>query len=192
MALQFSGATVALREVVLRSKPDEMLSASPKGTVPVLVLPDGQVIDESLDIMYWALEQNDPADLLNSTNPCDRVIALCDSEFKGWLDRYKYADRHPERSQQEYRAEAERFLATLEDALSVSEWLGDKAPALTDVAVFPFIRQFAGVDPTWWEQAPYPAVRSWLERWLATPQFAAVMKKYPVWEAAADATYFPE
>jgi len=182
---------VELREVVLKEKPSELLSASPKGTVPVLVLPDGCVIEESLDIMRWALAQRDPLGLQDTPPLCDRLIERCDKEFKGWLDRYKYADRHPEQSQTFYRQQAESFLAELEAALHGASWLGGPRPVFADLAIFPFIRQFAGVEPKWWADSEYPSVRRWLSAWLESPMFLAVMNKYPAWNSGDTAVYFP-
>ena len=191
MALAASGAEVMLREVLLKDKPAELLAASPKATVPVLVLSDGRVIEESLDVMQWVLEHHDPLGWLESAALDSDWIIECDGDFKHWLDRYKYADRYPEHTAEDYRQKAESFIQKLEDQLSVSDWVGGDAANAVDVALFPFIRQFAGVDPSWWQQAPYPKVRQWLENWLNSALFSAIMAKYPRWESGQPGERFP-
>jgi glutathione S-transferase len=191
MAMAVAGTTVELREVVLRDKPAEMVAVSAKGTVPVLVLPDGTVIDESLDIMYWALRQRDPNRWLHQHADASPLLSRCEDEFKHWLDRYKYADRHPEQTKDFYRGQALLFIDELEKALAETPYLlGDEA-GIADVGVFPFIRQFAGVDPDWWADAPYPATRRWLESWLTSPLFTGAMKKYPPWASGTTGPAFP-
>ena len=182
MALAASGAEVMLREVLLKDKPPELVAASPKATVPVLVLSDGRVIEESIDVMQWALLQSDPLGWLEGAALDSDWISECDGDFKHWLDRYKYAERYPEQTAEDYRQNAEGFIQKLEDQLSVSDWMGGDAASAIDVALFPFIRQFAGVDPSWWQNAPYPSVRRWLENWLNSALFSAIMVKYPRWE----------
>ena len=191
MALAASGAKVMLREVLLKNKPAELLAASPKATVPVLVLSDGEVLEESLDVMRWALEYRDPLCWLDGAALDSNWISECDSDFKHWLDRYKYAERHPEHSAEDYRKSAEGFIQKLEDQLSISDWMGGDAANAVDVALFPFIRQFAGVDPSWWQNAPYPSVRRWLENWLNSELFSAIMVKYPRWEFGQPGERFP-
>ena len=191
MALAASGAEVMLREVLLKDKPAELLAASPKATVPVLVLSDGQVLEESLDVMRWALEYRDPLGWLDGAALDSDWISECDGDFKHWLDRYKYAERHPEHSAEDYRKSAAGFIQKLEDQLSVSDWIGGDAANAVDVALFPFIRQFAGVDPSWWQNAPYPSVRRWLENWLNSELFSAIMVKYPRWEFGQPGERFP-
>ena len=183
MALHASGVSFELIEVSLRDKPAEMLAASPKGSVPVLVLPDGVVIDESWDIMLWALHQHDPEGWLGvqdayvlATQP---LIHTNDTDFKAALDRYKYADRHPAQSREYYRAQGELFLRELETRLNETRCLLADTPAIADAALFPFIRQFAEVDKDWFAQSPYPLLRDWLDRIVDTPRFAEVMRKHP-------------
>jgi len=190
MAIWASGSAVSLREVVLRNKPAALVEASPKATVPVLVLANGSVIEESIAIMDWALEQNDPKSWGDATPDTAALISACDEGFKGWLDKYKYADRHPEQSAVHYREQAEGFIADLEQRLSEQRWLGGGQATRADVAVFPFVRQFAGVDPTWWLNAPYPAVRTWLNDWLVSDTFTGVMAKYPPWQPDAPEVMF--
>ena len=191
MALVASGAVVELREVLLKDKPPELVAASPKATVPVLVLSDGRVIEESLDVMQWALVQSDPLGWLEGTALDSDWISECDGDFKHWLDCYKYAERYPEHTAEDYRQKAESFIQKLEDRLSVSNWMDGEAADAVDVALFPFIRQFAGVDPSWWQSAPYPSVRRWLENWLNSPLFSAIMAKYPRWESGQAGERFP-
>ena len=191
MAIAASGIKVSLREVLLRDKPPELLAASPKATVPVLVLPDGRVIEESLDIMRWALTANDPQGWLKEAARGSEWIQTCDGEFKHWLDRYKYADRYPEHSAAVYRANAEQFVAEVESALSNAQWLEGESACAADVALFPFIRQFAGVETDWWADAPYPYTQRWLEKWLESRLFSTIMAKYPRWEAGQPGQPFP-
>ena len=170
------------RELVLRTKPPHMLEISPKGTVPVLVLPD-RVIEQSLDIMLWALGQHDPLGWLPKTDEALAqalaTIAHNDGPFKQLLDRYKYAERHPERSAADWCDEAVRtHLADLETRLHSQPWLCSTRCSLADMALLPFVRQFAQVDRVWFDAAPaLPALRAWLQRGLALPLFATVMAK---------------
>ena len=191
MALAVAGMAVELREVLLRDKPEAMLEVSAKGTVPVLQLPDGRVIDESLEVMDWALTQNDPEDWADTSANTEALIAYCDAPFKGWLDKHKYADRHPEQSQGAYRERAAEFLALLEQRSGDREFLGGQRVTRGDVAVFPFVRQFAGVDPAWWRGAPYPNLRCWLDLWLASDAFTRVMDKHPPWQPGTPGVFFP-
>ena len=191
MAIAASGVTVSLREVLLKDKPSELLAASPKGTVPVLVLPDGEAIEESLAVMRWALTANDPKGWLKEGDIESEWIQACGDEFKNWLDRYKYADRYPEHPATTYRERAETFLTKVEGALSNSSGITGDTPSVVDVALFPFIRQFAGVDPEWWREAPYPCTRRWLEGWLNSALFSAIMAKYSRWETGQPGQQFP-
>ena len=183
MALNYAAIDLELREILLRDKPRSMLRASAKGTVPVLVLPNGKVIDESADVMHWALEHNDPdrwrRDVLSART--QTLIDENDKVFKPQLDRYKYADRHPEHPRSYYRIEAERFLLQLEQNLKLNRCLLDDQITFADVAIFPFIRQFALVDKPWFDQAPYPKLQAWLQSFLDSVLFLNVMKKHPVW-----------
>ncbi|QYK02995.1 glutathione S-transferase [Shewanella psychrotolerans] len=187
--------TVELREIVLKHKPQAMLKASPKGTVPVLVLDTGKVIDESLDIMRWALEQNDPLDLLmqNSINhqtTAAKLIAHNDTDFKLWLDRYKYADRFPEYEESYYRNKAESYISQLEAQLLDRDNLVRQQVSIADIAIFPFIRQFAHVNLTWWNNSPYPRVKSWLDMHLQSEPFSLIMSKYPTWLESGKSVLF--
>jgi glutathione S-transferase len=182
MAICAARIAVEVREISLREKPPHLLQISPKGTVPVLQLPDGTVLEQSLDIMQWALAQNDPQGWLNADpEAVNALITINDGDFKKALDRYKYPDRYPEHTQAFYREQGEPFLQRLEAALGEHDYLlGDK-PSMADVAIFPFIRQFAAVDAEWFARSPYPKLRVWLEGWLESPLFAQVMQKFPTY-----------
>ena len=179
---------VELREIELKHKPPAMLAVSPKGTVPVLVLPNGKVIDESLDIMLWALALADPHNLLRPQQPQLKNAMLTlihqhDNEFKPWLDKYKYADRHPEFSQQEYRQRAMLYIKTMEVHLNKQTFLLANQPCLADFALFPFIRQFAAVDKKWFAQAPFPKLQQWLNDFDNSALFKEAMTKFEPWLA---------
>ena len=186
LALQISGLQYKLREVSLKSKPPEMLAASPKGTVPVLVLPSGQVIDESLDIMRWGLAQNDPDGWLNQGSLAD-MLALIegnDGQFKHALDRYKYPNRYPLESGGDVQAfalaqrfKASSWLQTLESRLSQG-WLLGNQPSLADMAILPFVRQFAHTDAAWFASRPWPQLQAWLVRFEASEICKLVMAKH--------------
>ena len=184
MALWCAEIAVDLREISLRDKPSEMLAISPKGTVPVLHCADGQVIEQSLDIMRWALQQCDPLGWLRWEEGSEAFarqesLILCnDTTFKYWLDRYKYAERYPEFDQVYYRQQALSCqLDVLEQRLSQSAFLGGERADLSDVALFPFVRQFAAVDASWFDSSPYPATRQWLRGWLESELFKKIMAK---------------
>lgn len=184
MALWCAGIAVEVREISLRDKPPEMLALSPKGTVPVLHCADGRVIDQSLDIMRWALTQHDPFGWLRWAFGSgeyalqESLIACNDSTFKHWLDRYKYAERYPEFDATYYRQQALSCqLDGLEGRLSQFPYLGGETAVLSDVALFPFVRQFAAVDTAWFDASPYPATRQWLRGWVESALFKKVMAK---------------
>lgn len=196
LAIAQSGVSVKLREVILKNKPDEMLACSPKGTVPVLVLNDGQVIDESLDIMQWALSKVDPAHWLpvqgsHSYDDTFELVGTNDGVFKYALDRYKYADRYPEYSVEHYRDLACQYLLPLELRLSRQRYLIADEISFADVAIWPFIRQFAHVDKAWFERADFPGLQRWLAEFLQSALFLSVMKKYPAWQAGQQSVLFP-
>jgi glutathione S-transferase len=182
MALHYAGITVEIREISLRDKPADMVALSPKATVPVLVLSDGKVIDESLEIMLWALQQRDLDSWLNiDLIAAKSLIQENDGWFKKALDAYKYAERHPEKTQVEYRMEGEVFLQTLEDLLQEQAGLFGALPSLADIAIFPFIRQFKGVNSQWFESAPYPKLNAWLTALIASDLFTSIMQKHPTY-----------
>lgn len=189
MAVAVSGVAVELREVVLRDKPAGMLEISPKGTVPVLVTPDGVVIEESLEIMRWALMQSDPDDWLRHAD--NRLIAVNDGPFKQALDRHKYPHRYGLQDGVEYRDAAMAHLTELDNLLEDAPYLGGKHPALTDIALFPFVRQFAATDQSWFDVQPFAALQRWLRALLASELFASVMTRYPQWKAGDPPTTFP-
>jgi len=178
MALLVSGQVCELREVVLRDKPAELIDASPKATVPVLLLPDGQVIDESLEIMRWALGRNDPEHWLDGDDA--GLIAANDGPFKHHLDRAKYPDRYD--GSDDHRALALAMLAPLESRLAERAYLCGDRPALTDFALLPFVRQFAAIDRPWFDAQTLPALRRWLDGLLATSLFAAAMARFSTWK----------
>lgn len=182
LGIAFAGLSVELREVALKNKPAAMLSISPKGTVPVLQLAGGQVIEESIEIVEWALETQDSQGLLNTDlAQADRLIQQNDQEFKYWLDRYKYADRYPEQSQVEYRQQGEQFLQTLESLLAENTYLLGSSIGKADIAIMPFVRQFAHVDRDEFYALPYLKLQQWLKNWLEHPVFELIMKKHPLW-----------
>lgn len=196
LAIATSDVSVQLREVVLRDKPSELLTLSPKATVPVLLTEDQLLIDESIDIMYWAWQQSDPRHCLTSLNEQQHVlakelIAQNDDEFKSSLDRYKYADRYPEHSQDYYRQQAEIFLQKLELQLTENNYLLGSQLTLADLAILPFIRQFAFVDKTWFDASPYPKLQHWLELFIQSELFELIMHKYPQWQNGDKETFFP-
>jgi glutathione S-transferase len=182
LAITYAGIPVEIREVQLKQKPEQMVAISPKGTVPVLQLPGGKVIDESLDIMHWALAQNDPDNWLNAGEGAERLIQWNDGEFKYFLDRYKYADRYPEFPESYYRSQGEIFLAELERKLSQDPYLGGSRFSIVDAAIFPFIRQFAAVDGLWLDSSEYQHLNEWLNRLLSSDLFISVMVKYSAWK----------
>ena len=185
LALQVSGIAYELREVQLRDKPPAMLAASPKGSVPVLVLPEGRVIDESWDIMQWALQTHDPDHWLGHDGEyltaAATLVASNDGSFKKALDCYKYPDRHPEHPQIAYRAAGEKFLQVLEARLQTTTYLLGDHCSIADAALIPFVRQFAAVDQTWFDQSPYPRLRHWSEALIHSDLFCAAMQKHAVW-----------
>ena len=181
MALRYSGVAVDIVEVSLKAKPAEMLALSGKGTVPVLNA-GGRVIDESLDIMRWALAQNDPQDWLLKDDPdaaahIAPLIEQNDQVFKVHLNRYKYAERYPEQPMEVYRSEGEVFLRRLDQLLEGRDYLLADHPSLADVALMPFVRQFAHVDREWFGQTPYLRLQAWLQRLLESDLFTSIMKK---------------
>jgi glutathione S-transferase len=183
MALSNSDIKVEFREVSLKNKPQAMLDLSKKGEVPVLVV-DEKVIDESLDIMLWALKFNDPDGWYSQYTETESKIALQlitqnDEEFKEWLDKYKYADRHPEFNQEYYREKCGHYLLVLETALKNKAYLMGENISLADIAIFPFVRQFAMVDKSWFDHCHYPGIRNWLTSLLGLPLFTRVMAKTP-------------
>lgn len=193
LGLLFAELPVELREITLKNKPAHMLAISPKGTVPVLQLADGVVIEESREIMEWALEQQDPQELLNpkTLHQGNTLIEQNDQEFKHWLDRYKYADRHLEMTQTEYRQKGEAFLQILEALLTKNTYLLGDSVTIADIGIMPFVRQFAHVDRDIFYSLPYPKLQIWLKNWLAHPLFIQAMTKFQPWQDGDEPVIFP-
>jgi len=193
LGLIFAELPVELREITLKNKPEQMLAISPKGTVPVLQLSDESVIEESAEIMMWALEQNDPQGLLDEkiSSQANALIAQNDNEFKQWLDRYKYADRHPEMTQIEYRQKGEIFLQDLEALLTKNTYLLGNSVTVADIGIMPFVRQFAHVDRDIFYSLPYPKLQMWLQHWLEHPLFVQAMTKFQPWQEGDEVVVFP-
>jgi glutathione S-transferase len=192
LALSSAGIKVALREVVLRDKPPEMIEASPKATVPVLVLTNSDIIDESLDVMKWALAQNDPEGWLHADlEQIADLIETFDGPFKHHLDRYKYANRYDGAVVETHRTEAAVFLHNLDTRLAETEWLCGPKACLADYAILPFVRQFANTDREWFDNQDWPHLKIWLENFLASERFQSVMNKYPQWRAGEPEVDFP-
>jgi len=195
MAIAVSGQRCELREVVLRDKPAELLAASPKGTVPVLVDTDGRVIDQSLEIMLWALKRSDPENWLRPSHATlDDMLALiaeCDGDFKRDLDGYKYPGRQPGANAEACRAQGALFLSRLEARLQTRRCLHGEQVALADIAIVPFVRQFAQVDAAWFGQQRWPALHAWLRARLEAPVFERVMAKHPPWRNGQRGIGFP-
>lgn len=198
LALLVSKQPCELREVSLKSKPVELLKASPKATVPVLVLPNGQVIEQSLEIMRWALSQHDPEGWLQADTPSQRAwLEVNDTVFKHALDRYKYPNRYAsEHTGDEahfalkHRAQAADCLMRLQACLAIQPWLGGASPGLADMAILPFVRQFAEADKDWFARQAWPQLHQWLTQWQASPLFEAVMQKYAPWQPGQSALLF--
>lgn len=188
MALHYAGIAVSVREVALRDKPLSLRAASPKATVPVLLLPDGQVIDESRAIMGWALHQNDPAGWLQAgaAGAAQDWVERNDRDFKPLLDAYKYPGRAGQQEWSDPRARAcAEYIEPLERQLGGARFLFGDTPSWADVALFPFVRQFAMVDAAWFAAAPLPAAQAWLRHWLDSALFSAVMHKHALWSDPA-------
>ena len=182
MALKYAGVEVDIREIALRDKPQSMLKVSPKGTVPVLLLADGTVLEESLDIMHWALQQSDNDGWLSvDSERSQALITENDGGFKQALDKYKYAIRFPEKPAETYRTQGEVFLQKLELLLNQSTFLLGDQISQADIAIFPFIRQFSGVDAAWFETAPYPKLKAWLKVLVESELFVSIMEKQPTY-----------
>jgi glutathione S-transferase len=195
LAVQSAQIACELREIVLRDKAPEFLTASPKGTVPVLQLPNGEVIEESRDIMLWALAQNDPENWMSpETGTLDDMLALvgaCDGPFKRNLDLFKYSSRHPDRDPAEARDAAATFLMDLDERLQAQPFLFGHRVSFADRAIQPFVRQFANTDRAWFDAQSWAGLIRWLDNFTASGEFLSVMKKYPKWESGDSLTVFP-
>lgn len=190
LALQVSGQKVELREILLRDKPAAFLETSPSGTVPCLSS-GGQVIDESYDIMRWALDQSDPEDWLNMPKAGDILIKEADGPFKSALDRYKYHVRHAEGTRETAQTEGAEFLNKLDEMLDGRMWLFDRK-SLADMAILPFVRQFANTDRVWFDSQNWPNLQGWLLRFTTSEEFSSIMRKYDPWQPDADRITFPQ
>jgi glutathione S-transferase len=193
MALCASETRVVVREIKLSQKPPEFTRVSAKATVPVLLFSDDSVIDESMEIMLWALRRSDPYGWLDRDleTQARQLIEENDEGFKAHLDHYKYFDRHPGRSRLDYRQQAEIFIHKLEQLLQRNPYLlGDRA-TLADVAIMPFVRQFAGVEPEWFESSRYACLKDWLKQFIQSQMFLSVMEKFPLWKDGESEVHFP-
>lgn len=194
LAIKASGIKVRLREILLRDKPEPFLNASAKGTVPVLELPDGQVIDESLDVMFWALEAHDPQGWLDvrarDKDHVEEHLARLDTEFKHHLDRYKYATRYDDVDESEHRAKGVAFLVQWDKLLGAQNALSGDTLGLLDYATLPFVRQFRIADNDWFDAQDWPHLHLWLQQFLASDAFAAVMTKYKPWKETGEEIAF--
>lgn len=198
LALKYAGVNVELREIDLNNPPAELIAISAAATVPVLQLVDGQVINESWDIILWAVRQNDPDSWLGRDqhylNESEMLIEMNDYSFKQDLDHYKYADRYPEHPMEYYREQGEDFLQELENRLSNTRFLLSDLISIADAGVFSFIRQFAMVDLDWFKQSPYPNLQQWLEGFIGNRQsegqlFNSIMNKQDIWRPNSSIKY---
>ncbi|HCP82595.1 MAG TPA: glutathione S-transferase [Octadecabacter sp.] len=190
LAIASSGLTVELREILLRDKAPQFLEASPKGTVPVLIA--DIVIEESYDVMRWALEQSDPENLLATmTQAAYALIEESDGPFKTALDQTKYAVRHPDLDPAESRDTAASFIAKLDAQLKGTPWLLGNQPSLADLAILPFVRQFAHTDLDWWDAQTFTHAQDWLAAFKASDRFTSIMTKYTPWKTGDDVVLFP-
>ena len=196
LAILTSGINVEIREVTLNDKPPALLRISSKATVPVLITADERIIDESIDIMNWALNQSDPEKWLPSDTKEEQLTSeltyVNDQTFKYFLDRYKYSDRYPENSELYYRQQAELTLINLEYNLTQNIYLVSNRLTVADVALLPFIRQFAFVNKAWFDVAPYPKIQAWLEKFITSELFNSSMVKLAPWQQGDEVIYFPE
>lgn len=190
LAIAASDQRVELREVVLRDKPEAFLATSPSATVPCLDT-GAEIIDESRDIMVWALSAHDPDGWLAMPQDGHDLIDRNDGPFKTALDRYKYASRHADVDITAERSKALEFLRELDTLLRENDWLFGARPSLADMAILPFVRQFAHVDLTWFNTQPLPQVARWLGAFKASRRFTSVMQKYPQWTPDAPMVVFP-
>ena len=187
LAIHAAGVPVTLREILLRDKPAAFLAASPSATVPCLQA--DTIIDESRDIMLWALRQSDPLGWL--TTDADPLIDACDGPFKTALDQTKYNVRYPDIPLEDARSRASDWLMTLNDRLALTPYLLGERMSLADAAILPFVRQFAHIDRPWFDAQDWPHLIRWLDAFLDSPAFAAIMVKYPPWQPGQDAFTFP-
>ena len=181
MALSYCNIQVEIREISLRDRPQSLYDISKKGTVPVILTKNNNVIDESLDIMIWALNKKNNQTWLNKDNKEIDLINFNDTEFKKWLDKYKYHDRYPENSKESYRDKCNVILAKYENNLNNNQYLISNKISIVDIAIFPFIRQFANVDYKWFENN-YFNLNKWLNNISSSKLFISIMNKYNTWD----------
>ena len=184
MAIHISGQKCELREVLLRDKPPSMLQYSAKGTVPVLILQDGKVIDESLDVIDWALNINDPDDWQRSKDKekTKELIKINDGEFKYHLDRYKYSKRYENEDPEFHRKKCLKFIESINNELNNSEYIFDDNISYADIVLLPFMRQFRIADMDWFDSLPYDNLKKWLSSFLDSSLLHSIMKKYDLWK----------
>ena len=179
--MYYSKISYEHREILLKERPKKLYQLSPKGTVPVLNLPDGKVIDESLDIMKWSVSVNDPDSwYVNNIDYQLEIISINDKEFKKWLDRYKYHDRYPEYSVEYYRGKCEKILDNFEKILDSEKFLFSNNISLSDIALLPFVRQFSNVDIIWFRNR-FINLSGWMDELIGMDIFQAMMKKFEIW-----------
>ena len=183
MALLWAQRPFAAFEIELRHKPAALLAASPKGTVPVLCLPQGEVLEQSWNIMAWALQDSPVQDAWQRAQAPDMLALLerNDGEFKRGLDAYKYPERQAQPAPREHARDAALAvcLLPLEARLQQQPYLAGDTPCATDLALWPFVRQFAAVDPAWFAAQALPALQAWLQRGVSSPLFTVCMAKLP-------------
>nr|WP_281251803.1 glutathione S-transferase [Yoonia maricola] len=190
LAIQSSGQRVQLQEILLKDKPSAFLAASPKGTVPV-VQDNDIIIEESRDVMMWALRRNDPEGWLDMPKEGHTLIDICDGPFKSALDHTKYAVRFPDRDEAEERAKTMLFLTDLNARLKDTPFLMGPKRTLADMAILPFVRQFANTDRAWFDAQGLAPLTSWLDDFLTSDRFRGIMAKYPPWQEGRDQVLFP-
>ncbi len=195
LALLQAKQTVVLRDIVMTNIPPEMLAVSPTGTVPLLILDDSSIVDESLDIMIWALDQNDPNNLLYSEQPdvLPSMLSLInrnDNDFVNALDKYKAASRYHDSDEHHFREQCESFISHIEYCLKEHKYLMGPHPSLADYALLPFLRKFSRIDRKWYLQAPYPNLQNWLNTHYENPLYSKAMKKYPQWLDHREVIFF--
>lgn len=195
LAIAASGIEVQLREILLRDKPDAFKAASPKATVPVLVADDGLLLEESRDIMFWALGQHDPESWLQCWRDDEAGVSAfldeLDGPFKTHLDRYKYDSRYEGEDALAHRTAGVAFLERIDARLATQPALSGQIAGLMDYATLPFVRQFRIADPKWFDQQAWPHLHNWLQSFLASDRFAAIMTKYVPWQDGEPGVAFP-
>ena len=180
MALSESKITIELREISLKNRPDSLYEISTKGTVPVLQINKNKIIDESLQIMLWAINESNLNWLQKNPKEQMDIIKINDTNFKFWLNKYKYSNRYPEKSIDEYQKHCKKILSTYESMLSAKEYLFDNRYQLADIAIFPLIRQCENIDQEWFA-INFPNLNIWLNKLKASNLFLSIMNKYKLW-----------